>query len=72
MNQPALFACPRGGCDAFGYCPCAEEEPPDESALRLLDDVAEGRALVYGGRIRDIHTLPPIDTYNPEDPACPS
>ncbi|MGV4984554.1 hypothetical protein ACVB8X_14125 [Streptomyces sp. NRAIS4] len=63
--QPPLFACPRDGCDAFGYCPCAEDEPPDEDALQQLDDVADGRALILRGRIRDIETLPPLDTYEP-------
>ncbi|WP_426568137.1 hypothetical protein [Streptomyces canus] len=67
MTAPAVFVCPRGGCDAFGYCPCAEGEPPDEDALRTADDVAEGRALLYEDRVRDIHTLPPIDIYEPQD-----
>ncbi|MHC3474648.1 hypothetical protein ACYF6T_38965 [Streptomyces sp. 7R007] len=45
--QAGLFTCPYGGCDAFGYCPCAEADPDDP------------------GRVRDIDTLPPIDTYEP-------
>ncbi|MGW0993488.1 hypothetical protein [Streptomyces sp. NPDC002520] len=65
MTQPALFACPYGSCDAYGYCLCAEEEPPDEAALEQLDDIADGRALILRGRIRDIETLPPIDTFDP-------
>ncbi|MFF3847999.1 hypothetical protein [Streptomyces sp. NPDC002328] len=64
--------CPRGGCDAYGYCPCAEDKPPDEDALRTADDVTAGRALVDQGRVRDINTLPPLDAYEPPEPPCPS
>ncbi|MEW2250436.1 hypothetical protein AB0907_24220 [Streptomyces sp. NPDC006975] len=59
------MVCPYGGCDAFGYCPCAED-PPDEEAAGLLDDLAEGRALLLRGRVRPIHTLPPLDDYHPQ------
>ncbi|WP_432169110.1 hypothetical protein [Streptomyces sp. 1222.5] len=58
--------CPLGGCDAYGYCPCAEDEPDDEEQL---DDVAAGRALVHRGRTRVIETLPPLDTYEPTQEA---
>lgn len=64
-SQPDLFVCPFSDCDAFGYCPCAEDEPPDDEALEQLDDVAAGRALLLRGRARRIETLPPIDTYEP-------
>lgn len=68
-GQVPLFVCPRGGCDAFGYCPCAEDEPPDEDDLRTADDIAEGRALILDGRIRDIETLPRLDFYEPTQEA---
>jgi hypothetical protein len=66
--QAALFDCPRGGCDAFGYCPCAEDEPDDDEQ-QLLDDIAAGRALILRGQVRDLETLPPIDTYEPTQEA---
>ncbi|MFI1767479.1 hypothetical protein ACH41H_36270 [Streptomyces sp. NPDC020800] len=62
--QPPLFVCPLGSCDAYGYCPCAEDEPDDEEQ-QLLDDIAEDRALILRGRVRPVDTLPPIDTYEP-------
>lgn len=55
--------CSYGGCDAYGYCPCTENEPPDEDELQLHDDVAAGRALILGGRKRPVENLPPIDAY---------
>ncbi|SHI65941.1 hypothetical protein [Streptomyces sp. 3214.6] len=60
------WVCPRGGCDAYGYCPCAEE-PPDEADLEQAAVIAQGQAIKVGGRVRSIDTLPPLDTYEPPE-----
>ncbi|MCQ9178582.1 hypothetical protein KMT30_05965 [Streptomyces sp. IBSBF 2953] len=58
--------CPRGGCDAHGYCPCAEEAP-DEAELEQADAVRQGRAMKDGDRCRSIDTLPTLDSYEPPE-----
>ena len=73
-EQLVLFvACPYGGCDAYGYCPCAEDEldadgdPYDEGDQDAsgVDDVREW---AYArGRWLPVETVPiSIDDYTPE------
>ncbi|WDO09915.1 hypothetical protein ME763_32000 [Streptomyces murinus] len=62
--QPPLFDCPYGSCDDFGYCRCVEEAPDGEEQ-QLADNLAADRAFILRGQIRDVHTLPPLDNYEP-------
>ncbi|MFJ8153898.1 hypothetical protein [Streptomyces sp. NPDC094468] len=58
MTARVLFECPYGGCEAYGYCPCAEDEAE-------LDDLeAVGIASDYPPA-RRTHDLPDISNYQP-------
>ncbi|WP_329214924.1 hypothetical protein OG352_05540 [Streptomyces sp. NBC_01485] len=61
--QLALSLCPYGGCDAYGYCLCAE----NDAEAANLEEAALNGELVRHLAARPIDTLPPIDTYEPSE-----
>lgn len=56
------WTCPYGGCDAYGYCPCEE----DEDELQALEEAALCGELFRNPTVRSVETVPiSIDNYEP-------
>ncbi|MFI6248993.1 hypothetical protein [Streptomyces sp. NPDC051016] len=54
------FVCPYGGCEPYGYCPCAEHEAELEDLEP--DEDFEDFAVVHP-RVRPVRELPDISNY---------